>query len=122
MGEKKVLVVEDEEYIATLIKEILRRTGTEAVVTSRAEEALSVLENQEHPDLAIVDVSLPDMNGLELYRTIRERFPSLNSRFLFMSGYTPEDDLIQLVQNSENRFIQKPFHLLDLQKTIENML
>ncbi len=121
MTEKKILIVEDEAHISGIIHDLLKMMNHEALVTSRGSEALELLD--KHPvNLLLVDISLPDMTGVQLYQEIISRYPRLSNRFLFMSGADPDDELNHLIRETPNKFVYKPFQLLDLKAEIEEML
>jgi nitrogen-specific signal transduction histidine kinase/ActR/RegA family two-component response regulator len=68
----RILVVDDEEHIRDLLRDILSTQGCDAVVASGGNQALSLLD-QGHFDAVFTDVGMPDMNGWELSRAVRER-------------------------------------------------
>ena len=71
---QSVLVVDDEEDQRTLLATLLHRAGYRVVPAATAEEALRLLESME-PGLALIDLLLPGMDGAELSRQIRHRYP-----------------------------------------------
>ena len=68
----KILVVDDEESISTLLKYNLIQAGYEVVTAFDGEEALNVVK-QENPSLIVLDIMLPKIDGVEVCRTIREQ-------------------------------------------------
>ncbi len=73
---KKILVVDDEEYVRVLYKEELEDEGYCVSVASDGDEALRRIE-EESPDLVILDIKMPGMNGIEVLRRLRERWRDL---------------------------------------------
>jgi CheY-like chemotaxis protein len=71
-GQTKILVVDDEEYVRDLLRDILEHQGCEVVVAAGGREALSLFENGNF-DAVFTDVGMPDMNGWELSRAVRQR-------------------------------------------------
>ncbi len=121
MAENKILIVEDEAHISGIIHDLLRLMNYEALVASQGSEALAFLE--EHPiNFLMVDISLPDMTGVQLYQKIVSRYPDLSNRFLFMSGADPDEELTRLLRETPNKFVYKPFQLMELKAEIEEML
>lgn len=100
-GELRVLIVDDEEPMGELLRELLRTAGHEGVAVLSAEAALSRLE-REGFDAVICDLVMPGMNGTTLLETIRDRWPALHSRVLLMSGYDQQSI-------PGTRFLRKPF-------------
>jgi signal transduction histidine kinase/ActR/RegA family two-component response regulator len=71
-SQTRILVVDDEEYVRDLLRDILEKEGCEAVVAEGGHQALSLFENGSF-DAVFTDVGMPDMNGWELSRAVRER-------------------------------------------------
>ena len=71
-SQTRILVVDDEEYVRDLLRDILEKEGCEAVVAEGGHQALSLFENGTF-DAVFTDVGMPDMNGWELSRAVRER-------------------------------------------------
>src|SRR2546421_8791853 len=71
-SQTRILVVDDEEYVRDLLRDILEKEGCEAVVAEGGHQALSLFENGNF-DAVFTDVGMPDMNGWELSRAVRER-------------------------------------------------
>jgi signal transduction histidine kinase/ActR/RegA family two-component response regulator len=71
-AQTRILVVDDEEYVRDLLRDILEKEGCEAVVAEGGRQALSLFENGNF-DAVFTDVGMPDMNGWELSRAIRRR-------------------------------------------------
>lgn len=121
MAHKKILVVEDEAHIAELIGDIIAMLDREVLLAFRGSEAVQFID--QHPlDCVVMDITLPDMNGLQLYHHICSRYPHLSHRFVFMSGAEPDEDLEKLLESSENKFIHKPFQVVEFKAVIESLL
>lgn len=119
-GSEKILVVEDELIVRNNIEKLLSICGYDAIFASRSSEALELINQGERPDLLIVDLVLPDINGRDLAEQIKRLIPSL--KVLYMSGYS--DDVIARYQltGEEGHFISKPFSVEDLLKKIRQRL
>ena len=92
VGERSILIVEDDKVVADSLAQILSSRGYDARVAYSAEAALQ-LESQWSPDLAILDVMLPKMNGIELAVMLKERHPSC--RILLFSGQPTVEALMK---------------------------
>ena len=84
-GDEVVMIVEDEEFVRTLIARDLRRLGYSVVVASDGHQALALVNEGQPVDLLLTDIAMPGLNGLELATRLREELPSL--RVLYMTGY-----------------------------------
>lgn len=116
-----MLVVEDDEYVRSLLVNVLESKGFEVLSAENGPHALSLFEQaSDRIDLLISDVVMPKMNGLELYELLVARQPSL--QVIFLSGYTEgimfDDDLFR----DSAQFLQKPFAIADLFAIIDNIL
>ncbi len=106
-GHERVLVVEDEEAVRSLIVRILSRAGYDVTEARNGAEADALIASGAAIDLLVTDVQMPGMNGQMLSDRARQTHPDLP--VLFMSGYT-NDVLRQPADEAEREmFIQKPF-------------
>jgi PAS domain S-box-containing protein len=112
-----LLLVEDDPQLRRLITDALERAGCSVIAVESASEALAVIDKLEHLDLVISDVVMPGMNGLDLVRLLRERRPGL--RALFMSGYASPVVEARGVDIAAERFLQKPFTLVQLASAVQ---
>ncbi len=107
----KVLVVDDERELQSLVCEYLKRNGYEALGVSNAEDALKVLKQQQI-DVLITDIVMPGMNGFELTSAVASEYPEL--KILMTSGYNQVIDL-EFVERRDNiAYLQKPYALEEL--------
>lgn len=113
----KILIVDDEESIHLLYREELAEEGYEVISAMSGEEALELVE-KESPDLVVLDINMPGMNGLEVLRTIKEKNPRLP--VILCSAY-PEfkQDLSSWASDD---YIVKSFDLTELKESIRRNL
>lgn len=102
---EKILVVEDEKSIAHFISAILNTNGYEALQAVSGTEALSMISSH-CPDLIILDLGLPDMDGLEVLRSLRE-WSSLP--VVVVSARTHERDKVEALDLGADDYLTKPF-------------
>ena len=84
------MIVDDHEEIRTSISRLVRAWGHEVALAADGSSALSLAEAFQ-PECAIVDISMPGMNGIELGRRLRQRFPPAQLRLIALSGYPDAD-------------------------------
>jgi PAS domain S-box-containing protein len=107
-GAETILLVEDEEIVRDLSKQILKECGYTVLEAIDGAQALSICESEDnHIDLLITDVVMPVMGGRELAEILLARLPKLS--VLFTSGYTDDAVMRHGVIKMDTNFIQKPF-------------
>ncbi|AQL56474.1 response regulator transcription factor [Abyssicoccus albus] len=102
----KILVVDDEESISTLLKYNLIQAGYEVVTAFDGEEALNVVK-QENPSLIVLDIMLPKIDGVEVCRTIREQRNQVP--ILMLTAKDDEFDKVLGLELGADDYMTKPF-------------
>jgi CheY-like chemotaxis protein len=122
MVTKKIIVVEDDEYIRSDIVEILESEGYEVSSCKNGKEALtSVLENQAHTfDLIILDLNMPVMSGYEFAAKLREHKEYSNLPIVVVSA--ERDAYVKLEFPKITRYIKKPFEIDQLLSVVDESL
>ncbi|MCL4136451.1 UNVERIFIED_CONTAM: hypothetical protein GTU68_058785 [Idotea baltica] len=116
---KSVLVVDDEEHIATLLATNLELEGYTPYVAYDGKTALSIIE-ERHIDLVMLDVMLPDTSGLELCRQLKRGRKNLP--ILMLSALGQSSDRINGLKSGADDYLGKPFNLTELFLRMENLL
>lgn len=111
---KRILVVDDESDIRQLLKETLSLEGYETDLAADAKEALALLKNS--PDLILLDINLPDMDGYQLCQAIRGY---VSAPILFLSARIEEADRVMGLKSGGDDYIVKPFSMDELLARIE---
>jgi two-component system alkaline phosphatase synthesis response regulator PhoP len=118
----KVLVVEDEQDIAALIKHALERSGDAQVdVVGSGDTALRAVADQA-PDLVILDLNLPVLSGTEVCRVIRGRADTANVPIIILSARTSESDRVAGLDLGADDYVTKPFSLRELAARVRAVL
>jgi two-component system response regulator RegA len=111
-----VLVVEDEKRLRELLHDVLPEMGCEPISARTAEEAIKLVDQHE-PEIALLDLNLPGMSGLELLENLRKRFPHLQA--IIMTGFGDLESARAAIRLNAVDFITKPFHLSDIERALE---
>jgi len=120
-GDETVLIVEDEPAILKLGATILERQGYNVLTAATPAQAIqTVAEQGDAIQLLITDVVMPEMNGRDLVRRVREVKPDL--KCLYISGYTADAIAHHGVLEEGVRFLQKPFSILELATRVRQVL
>lgn len=120
-GNRRILIVDDEPSIADTLALIFRSNGYEARTAYSAEQALELLEEWQ-PDLSIIDVVLPGMNGIEFAIFLRASYPDIH--FLLFSGQPGTSGLLEDAKRKGHLFeiLAKPLHPSFMLATVAEML
>jgi DNA-binding response OmpR family regulator len=118
---KQILVVDDEIGALTLIGIMLERGGFSVLKAKDAKTALSVLD-QSTPDLIILDVMMPGMNGIDLCKVLREREDTGGTPVLILSARGDADSIMRGIEAGANDYLPKPILHHDLVAKVRLML
>lgn len=118
---KNVLVVDDEIGALTLIGIMLERGGFNVLKAKDADSALAVLD-QNTPDLIILDVMMPGINGIELCKIIRERGETVSTPVLILSARGDAESVMRGMEAGANDYLPKPILHHDLVSKVRVIL
>ena len=122
MQKTRVLIVEDEQDIAGLIKHTLERGGdTRADVVASGDAALKAVLDQP-PDLIILDLNLPVIGGLEVCRILRARPGTARVPIIMLTAKTSESDRVNGLDVGADDYVTKPFSLRELAARVRAVL
>lgn len=118
---KKILVVEDNDRNRRLLKILLRARGYEVVEASTGKEALEYLEAQK-PDLILMDIQLPSMDGLTLTKQIKSDEKTKDIPVVAVTAYAMKGDKERILEAGCNAYVSKPINTQELPQLIANIL
>jgi DNA-binding response OmpR family regulator len=121
MNGRLVLVADDDEDILVLVRTVLERAGYEVVAARTGVEAL-VLAQERRPDLAVLDISMPELDGLEVLRRLRADASTSDVPVLLLSARVQEDDVARGFATGANAYVQKPFSPRELADRVSELL
>jgi excisionase family DNA binding protein len=108
-GKRKILVVDDDEDLVELIVDQLQRDGRFDVRSVNNGFGAGMQIKEFRPDLVVLDVMLPDINGMEVCRLVRGDKTMDEVRIICISGMVEPDRIQQLKDSGANEFMKKPF-------------
>lgn len=117
----RVLVVDDDQDVRQLIVSRLKQAGHQAAGAGTATEALELVEQRGAPEVAVLDISLPDMNGFELLTRLRGEEPMHQLPAVFLSGRVEQAD-IEAGQAMAATYLTKPFVATALLSAIDRAM
>jgi len=119
----KILIVDDKQEILSLLKRyitsVLPELSIETASNGRValEKLVQMSKNEKLPDLVLSDVMMPNMDGLELYKSSKKEYPNL--MFILMSGYNSNEEEIKRLKIP---YLEKPFKLEEVKNKIVEVL
>lgn len=123
MAETKVpgvLIVDDEQFFRQVLRDMLQKDGFRVVAEASSGEEALALFRQFAPDLVLMDVYMPGMNGIEATRAIMALSPL--AKILICSGTGYDDDINAALQAGARGIIYKPFFEAEVMETINTQL
>jgi CheY-like chemotaxis protein len=121
MGGKRILVVDDEEIIVELYLQLLQALGHQADTAATGVEALKKIESRDY-DLIITDIKMPRMTGIQLYEKVVAVKPSMQRRFIFITGDMNSLTSQQISTVTDNPCLLKPVNIEKIESTIRQVL
>ena len=122
MAKHRVLIVEDEQDIAGLIKHTLERSGSaDAEIVHSGDAALKAVADHT-PDLIILDLNLPVLSGIEVCRILRARADARHVPIIMLTARTSEDDRVTGLELGADDYVTKPFSLRELTARVRAVL
>lgn len=116
---KKILVVEDEAHVVSFIKKGLTEEGYEVTVAFDGKSGLQMALNNTF-DIIVLDIMLPEMNGLEVCRAIREENPQVP--ILFLTALGTSENVVLGLENGADDYLVKPFKFIELVARIKTLI
>ena len=121
MAKTQILIVEDEEALATLLDYNLRKEGYGTMTASDGDEALLKIEDAQ-PDLVVLDWMLPNISGIEICRRLRSRPETKNIPVIMLTARSEEADRIRGLETGADDYLTKPFSTDELIARIRAVL
>ena len=123
MGEKKkILVVDDMSQIRNILHFNLRKEGYDVVTAYNGEMGLKCALGDAPPDLIILDIMMPKMDGIEMIRELRNSDVGSNIPVIFLSAKAQKSDVLKGIEEGGNDYVVKPFKFPDLLEKIVSLL
>lgn len=116
---QSILVVDDEEYMLSLLRDIIESLGFRSVIASNGKQALKQLSRQD-VNLVITDINMPGMTGIELLKEVKNQQPHIP--VILITGYGKERAAEAAKRHQADGFIGKPFHIEELRLCIDRLM
>lgn len=111
-----ILIVDDEPSVREIVSELIKGLGYRVTVASSGQEALQSLSN-ERADLLITDLMMPQMNGWQLLKITKQRYPDMP--VIVLTGYISEEGEEMLTNSQTDGYLVKPINRAQLEQTLD---
>ncbi len=112
-AKKKVLVIDDENDILLIIKSALHEEGYDVTTANNGYDGLALAEDAS-PDLIILDIMMPEMDGFEVLQQLRENEKTARIPIVILTGMSSKDKIREALNKGIDYYIVKPFEYQDL--------
>lgn len=121
MGEqKRILLVDDHQIVFSLLEAIFRIQGYELMYAESGQKGI-VMARQELPDLILLDVMMPDIDGFKVCQYLKENPETKDIPVIFLTAIGAEDDMAIGSKAGADGFMTKPFQTIEVLKQIEKL-
>jgi len=118
MGEKKILIVDDQMGVRRLLHEVFKNEGYKTYMAENGREAVEYA-NEKRPDMVLLDMKLPGMNGLEIFEKLKEIIP--DAIFIMMTAYGEMESIQKAMNMGAVCYFLKPFDIIELKEKIAKL-
>jgi len=118
---KRILIIEDDADVLTVLGDLLKTHGFEEHLFSSGEKAMAVIEDIL-PDLVIMDLMMPEMNGFEICKKIRSMSKTHNIPMIAITGYDSVENRSRIFDAGIDDYLPKPFDVKMLLKKISDLV
>ena len=115
---RKILIVDDQKGVRRLLEELFKKDGWEVQLAADGKEAVE-RANEFLPDIVLMDMKMPNMNGLEASRIILNSFSDLD--IIMMTAYGEMNVVKEALDAGVKKCITKPFDIINLRDTVNQM-
>jgi len=116
-----ILIVEDETLTCDLLTRVLSERGHRSEAVPDGKVALKKLEENSY-DICLLDLKMPEMSGIELYKIIKKRYPKLAKRVVFATGDIVSRETQEFLVSTGRQYLAKPFDYRELIEVVEEVL
>jgi two-component system, OmpR family, response regulator RpaA len=121
-GQRRILIVDDDQAVVDLISEVLAHDNRFEFKVVNNGFGAGMLANEYHPDLIILDVMLPDINGQQVCELIRQDTAMSDIKIICISGMVEEEKIADLKTSGADDFLHKPLDIDELLRRICRLL
>ncbi|MEE9225285.1 MAG: response regulator [Bacteroidota bacterium] len=116
---KKILVVDDEDALRTVLSSELVGEGYEVETAADGDEAMNVVQMKPF-DLVLLDIKMPKVDGFEVLKFLKSKYPDI--KVVMLTGFADLKNAIESKKLGAEDFVSKPYDLVDLLTTVERVV
>lgn len=116
----KVLIVDDEPNILMSLEFLMRKENFRVFVARNGDEAIKII-NSESPDMIILDIMMPNVDGYEVCQYVKGSKERKSTRIIFLSAKSKEEEIKKGYEMGADLYLTKPFSTRQLMKEIQKM-
>lgn len=121
MPRKRILVIDDDIGVLEMISTMLESSGYAVDTAQTSQTALRKAQEGEYA-LVILDLILPDADGVILHSRLKKLSPGIEGRTIFMTGFTSKEPVIEYLKSISAEFIHKPFSQNELLSAVARLI
>lgn len=121
VSKARILIVDDDTIVQQFLTEVLGKEGHEVEIVENGDDALERVDSEDY-DVILLDIKLPGMSGIELYKYMQKAVKSLARRVVFITGDTMNKDTMDFLAKTGASYITKPFDAEQLKSEINHIL
>lgn len=115
----KILIAEDDPVSCRILEMTLAAWGHDVSVARDGRAAWNILQRADSPSLAILDIMMPEMDGCEVCRKVRELSVAIPPYLILLTAMTAKEDVVRGIKSGANDYLTKPFHREELKVRVE---
>lgn len=119
---KTILVIEDDESMRAAMKRIFESDGFQVKIAADGTELATVIDAGDPPDIILLDIGLPWINGFELAQLLKEHRDLKKIPLVFVSGKSSDEEVKKAFELGADDFIKKPFEVDKIKRTVNTLL
>ncbi|MAX27672.1 MAG: hypothetical protein CMJ19_24520 [Phycisphaeraceae bacterium] len=117
-----ILIIDDDPWIRSLLGHVCQKLGHAVIFASDGDRGLSILRDNPHVQLVILDMQMPNLNGLQVTKAIRQDPSHDNLPIIMVSGFVQAHEVSDILRAGVNRFVPKPIDNDQLRQYVADMM
>jgi DNA-binding response OmpR family regulator len=117
----KIMIVDDDVQAASLLERVVKMNGHQSVAVNKSIDAMETAKSY-NPDLFLLDLMMPGINGFDLCKLLREDSKFANKPIIVVSALEDKESKTKAYNAGANEYVTKPFNIIELAEKIDTLL